>query len=87
MKATHMTNQRRWCKAILVSFSIALTLKTELSSVPADLLTRLTEGIEPGDVETIGDIRRSNASLADSLAQLAYQFEYGKLLSLIQEPI
>ncbi len=64
-------------------------LAAELSTLPRDLLTRLSEGIELGDVtiidKAISDIRGHNSTLADILGWLADHFEYSKLLHLLRE--
>jgi signal transduction histidine kinase/ligand-binding sensor domain-containing protein/CheY-like chemotaxis protein len=66
-------------------------LKPALNILPADLLARLMEGTELGDIEmlerVIGDIRRDDPELADGLARLANRFEYDVLLSLVQETL
>lgn len=60
-----------------------------LTTLPADLLTRLEEAADKGNMllidELIDESRQHNASVAAQLAALAEEFEYDKILTLVQE--
>jgi signal transduction histidine kinase/streptogramin lyase/DNA-binding NarL/FixJ family response regulator len=66
-------------------------LKSALNMMPAELLIKLTEATELGDIEmmaqVIADIRQHNPTLAEDVAWLAHRFEYDKLLYLLQEAV
>jgi signal transduction histidine kinase/ligand-binding sensor domain-containing protein/CheY-like chemotaxis protein len=63
-------------------------LKAEINTLPAGLLIQLTEATELGDMELIGQaltsISHHQPLLAETLSQLAHNFEYDKILDLIQ---
>jgi CheY-like chemotaxis protein len=63
-------------------------LRSQISALPLDLLTSLREGTELGDLEMIDgiitQIRQHDPALAETLGRLANNFEYDKMLSLIQ---
>ncbi len=63
-------------------------LKFKIGNLPSELLTDLEEATVRCDINMIDnaivEIRSHNATLANALAKLAYNFEYGKLLALIQ---
>ena len=65
-----------------------LTAET-LAALPPELLTRFETVINRADVDMvesiIGEIRPSNAGLADKLMELATMFEYNVIADLIQE--
>ncbi len=56
--------------------------------MPSELVDTLEEAAKFCDLmtmnEVLPEIRRHNAPLADALAQLADNFEYDKILALIQ---
>jgi len=64
-------------------------LKCEIELLPPELLTRLEEATELSDMEMIDqvvtEIRRHHAKLADELAGLLNNFQYDKILALVQE--
>jgi CheY-like chemotaxis protein len=64
------------------------TLKAALSTLPASLRIQLVEGVELGDMQmieaTIADIGPHNPDLAIGLSSLADNFEYDKILNLLQ---
>ena len=59
-----------------------------LSVLPADVLTQLENVVSQADVtaidEIIDDVQTYDSHLADSLAVLAYEFQYARILSVIQ---
>ncbi|MEM7346438.1 MAG: ATP-binding protein, partial [Chloroflexota bacterium] len=59
-----------------------------VNQLPDNLLAKITEGVELGDMDlitkTIDDIELHNTQLADRLAQLANNFEYDKILGLVK---
>jgi hypothetical protein len=63
-------------------------LATGLDRLPADWVAALRQGAEEINVEaissTIERIRDCDAGLADALAYLAKNFEYDRILALIQ---
>jgi hypothetical protein len=63
-------------------------LRMAMSALPASVRAQLTEATELGDMELIDqrivEIQGHNPALAKTLARLARNFEYDKLLSLIQ---
>jgi signal transduction histidine kinase/CheY-like chemotaxis protein/streptogramin lyase len=63
-------------------------LEAEIALLPPELLRQLTEGTELGDMELIDQaiikIRHHHPALAEGLARLARNFEYDKLLELLQ---
>jgi hypothetical protein len=60
-----------------------------LAALPQDVLIRVEEAILEGDVDVIeqviDDIGDVDTRVADALVPLARQFEYDKLLTVIQE--
>jgi len=60
-----------------------------LGALPPELLAALEQASMHGDtdraVNLAGEIRSHNAALADALAALAADFEYGKILKLIRK--
>jgi len=64
-------------------------LKSKIGALPAELLTQLTEGAELGDMamidEVIAEIYHHHPPLAEGLSRLANNFEYNKMLNVIQE--
>jgi signal transduction histidine kinase/DNA-binding NarL/FixJ family response regulator len=63
-------------------------LESELATLPAELLANFKEAVELGNVrkvdKAIAEIHGHNAPLAKTLANLADNFEYDKLLTLAQ---
>lgn len=63
-------------------------LAIRLSSLPPDLAERLEQAAARTDMaaidEHIAEIHAHDAALGDRLASLAYDFEYGQILSVIQ---
>ena len=63
-------------------------LKPAIAVLPPGLLANLEEATELSDMaaidQAITDIRVHNAPLADMLAQLAGNFKYDELLTLVQ---
>lgn len=63
--------------------------REELTALPADLLTRLEEAAEKGNMllidELISESRQHHAAVAAQLAALAEDFEYDEILTLVQE--
>jgi signal transduction histidine kinase len=61
---------------------------TALSALPMEWLATLKQGVEETDVEilfeVIEQIRECDETVADALAQLAEDFEYDKILAVIQ---
>ncbi len=66
----------------------SLTLSA-LAALPTPLLANLEQAASFSDMATIDgyidEIRSHNAALAEALATLANDFEYGKIVSLIQD--
>jgi len=60
-----------------------------LAALPADLLTRLEEAADEGNMLSIdaliSESRQHNAAVASQLAALAEDFEYDEILTLVQE--
>ena len=60
-----------------------------LAALPAEWVAKLKQGAEDVDVEllfsVIEQIRGRDAALADALARLAEDFEYGEILEVIQQ--
>jgi CheY-like chemotaxis protein len=63
-------------------------LRSKIGALPLDLQMQLREGTELGDLEIIDgiitEIRRCDPALAETLGRLANNFEYDRMLSLIQ---
>jgi CheY-like chemotaxis protein len=64
-------------------------LRSRLSTLPPDLLANLERAATTGYIDQISDlvdqIRAHDAAVADALARLADDFEYVRIVSLIQE--
>ena len=63
-------------------------MQSEIAGIPAEILARLVEATELSDAavieQVIEDIRIRNSALADSLADLAENFAYDKILDIVQ---
>jgi hypothetical protein len=63
-------------------------LASERVGLPPELLAQLAEGAELGDIElidqAIAEIRPLRPALAESLARLAHDFEYDKIIKLVR---
>ncbi|HXW00657.1 MAG TPA: response regulator, partial [Anaerolineae bacterium] len=63
-------------------------LRSKIGALPLDLQMQLKEGTELGDLEIIEgiitEIRRCDPALGETLGRLANNFEYDRMLSLIQ---
>ncbi|MEQ8677654.1 MAG: hypothetical protein RLP44_18375 [Aggregatilineales bacterium] len=75
----------------VVPMSESLSLqetKAALATVPANLLSELSEAIELGDMAgieaRIGDIKQHHATLSDTLARMTQRFQFNELLLLLQ---
>jgi signal transduction histidine kinase/ligand-binding sensor domain-containing protein/CheY-like chemotaxis protein len=64
-------------------------LRSAVEVIPGELVARLGESVELGDIKVIdkiiSEIRALDAALADALSQLANRYEYDKLLKLLRE--
>ena len=60
-----------------------------LAVLPSDLLMKLEQATDRGDIQLIfsiiDEIRAHAAAVADALARLANEFDYDRILRLIQE--
>jgi len=61
----------------------------EIATLSSTLRERLVEAIDLGDAlmieKTIADIRTHHADLADHLSRLANNFEYDRMLTLLEK--
>jgi len=64
-------------------------LRSAIDAIPAELIVRLGDSIELGDIKVIetiiNEVRALDATLADALSQLANRYEYDNLLKLLRE--
>ncbi len=66
-------------------------LKSGINALSPELLSRLREAIELGDIEmlntVVADIRSHQPALAGALARMADRFEYDTLLNLVKDTV